>query len=104
MKIINVSAKVIGILGKDMMPDSSLDVNEDIIKNESVKALIDMGLLRLENSIEERAALKEELKKEILAEMSEDKAPEEKPKTRGRKPKAVEGEKEESNAEDSAET
>lgn len=103
MKIINVSAKVIGILGKDMMPDSSLDVNEAIIKNESVKALIDMGLLKLDNSVEERAAMKEELKKEILAEMGEDKAPEAKPKARGRKPKTVEGEKEESDAEDSVE-
>ena len=88
MKIINVSAKVIGVLGKDLMPDQSIDCNEDTIKNESVAALIAMGFLKLDNQEEMEKAMKEAMREEILAEMAAEK---DAPK-RGRKPKVTEDE------------
>ena len=89
MKIKNVSAKVIGVLGKVLLPDEVYDCNENVVANESVDALIKLGFLQMDDSAEKEAAIKEQALKEareqLLKEMAEN--GEEKPKARrGRKP------------------
>lgn len=92
MKIKNVSAKVVGILGKALLPDEETNVNHDLLKNKSIDACIKAGLLSVDDS-EERA---EEIRKQALAEAraqieAEMKA-EEKPIRRRRKVESEEAE------------
>lgn len=71
MKIKNVTAKVIGVLGRDLMPDESMTCNENIVNNMAVATMMKMGFLVLDDSAEKRKALKEEIRQEILKEQAE---------------------------------
>lgn len=108
MKITNVTAKVIGVLGVDLMPDQSMDISAKDAAVPSISCLINMGLLTLDNSAElkkemQNAAL-EEARKQVMEELrasgklkesgeepaDADAALEEKPKRKGRMPKIQE--------------
>lgn len=71
MKIKNVSAKVIGIFGRDLMPDESMTCNEDMVKNLAVATMLKMGALELDDSAEKQKALEEEIRQKILKEQQE---------------------------------
>lgn len=73
MKITNVTAKVIGVLGIDLMPDQSMDISAKNATTPSIKCLIDMGLLALDNSAEMKHAMEnaamEEARKKVMEEL-----------------------------------
>lgn len=71
MKIKNVSAKVIGIMGRDLMPDQSMTCNKDMVENLAVATMLKMGFLQLDDSAEKEAAMKEALRQQILKEQAE---------------------------------
>lgn len=75
MKIKNVSVKVIGVAGKDLMPDAEMECNEFILKNSAVDTLVKMGLLAIDDSAEKEKALKEaalkEAREQLLKEQAE---------------------------------
>lgn len=75
MKIKNVSVKVIGIAGRDLMPDQTMECNEFIVKNAAVDTLVKMGLLAIDDSAEKEKALKEaalkEAREQLLKEQAE---------------------------------
>lgn len=71
MKIKNVSAKVIGVFGRDLMPDESMTCNEDMVKNLAVATMLKMGALELDDSAEKQKALEEEIRQKILKEQQE---------------------------------
>ena len=71
MKIKNVSAKVIGLFGRDLMPDESMTCNEDMVKNLAVATMLKMGSLELDDSAEKQKALEEEIRQKILKEQEE---------------------------------
>lgn len=71
MKIKNVSAKVIGVFGRDLMPDESMTCNEDMVKNLAVATMLKMGALELDDSAEKQKALEEEIRQKILKEQEE---------------------------------
>ena len=71
MKIKNVSAKVIGVLGRDLMPDESMTCNQSILKNLAVDTMVKMGFLVVDDSAEKQAALEEEIRQKILKEQEE---------------------------------
>lgn len=71
MKIKNVSAKVIGVFGRDLMPDESMSCNEDMVKNLAVATMLKMGSLELDDSAEKQKALEEEIRQKILKEQEE---------------------------------
>ena len=59
MKITNVTAKVIGVLGTDLMPDQSMDISAKNAATPSIAVLIKMGLLVLDNSAEGMKAMED---------------------------------------------
>ena len=73
MKITNVTAKVIGVLGTDLMPDQSMDISEKNAATPSIAVLIDMGLLTLDNSAETKQAMEdaamEKARKQVVDEL-----------------------------------
>lgn len=71
MKIKNVSVKVIGLLGRDLMPDESMNCNESLLKNGSVATLVKMGFLAVDDSAEKQKALEEEIREKILKEQAD---------------------------------
>lgn len=71
MKIKNVSAKVIGILGRDLMPDESMNCNKAMVKNLAVDTMLKMGFLQLDDSAEKQKVLEEEIRQKILKEQQE---------------------------------
>ena len=71
MKIKNVSAKVIGVFGRDLMPDESMPCNEAMVKNLAVATMLKMGALELDDSAEKQKALEEEIRQKILKEQEE---------------------------------
>lgn len=75
MKIKNVSVKVIGIIGHDLMPDESMECDENIVKNSAVDTLVKMGLLAIDDAEEKAKAIKEaalrEAREQILKEQEE---------------------------------
>lgn len=74
MKIKNVSVKVIGILGNDLLPDQSFECHPDILKNGAIKTLVSMGLLAVDDSAEKAKALKEEALREARAQLEKEAA------------------------------
>lgn len=73
MKIKNVSAKVIGVLGRDLMPDQSMTCNKAMVENLAVATMLKMGFLQLDDSAEKEAAMKEAMRQQILKEQAEEK-------------------------------
>ena len=71
MKIKNVSAKVIGVFGRDLMPDESMTCNKDMVENLAVATMLKMGFLQLDDSAEKQKALEEEIRQKILKEQEE---------------------------------
>lgn len=75
MKIKNVSVKVIGILGHDLMPDEAMECNQFIVKNPAVDTLVKMGFLVVDDSEEKANAIKEaamrEAREQLLKEQEE---------------------------------
>ena len=71
MKIKNVSAKVIGVLGRDLMPDESMNCNKTMVENLAVATMLKMGFLQLDDSAEKQKALEEEIRQKILKEQQE---------------------------------
>jgi len=71
MKIKNVSAKVIGVFGRDLMPDESMTCNQDMVENQAVATMLKMGFLQLDDSAEKQKALEEEIRQKILKEQQE---------------------------------
>ena len=71
MKIKNVSAKVIGVFGRDLMPDESMTCNKDMVENLAVATMLKMGFLQLDDSAEKQKALEEEIRQKILKEQQE---------------------------------
>lgn len=71
MKIKNVSAKVIGVFGRDLMPDESMTCNKDMVENLAVATMLKMGALELDDSAEKQKALEEEIRQKILKEQQE---------------------------------
>lgn len=96
MKIKNVSAKVIGVLGKVLVPDEVYVCSKEVVENESVDALIKLGFLQIDDSEEREKAIKEQALKEAREQLLKEMEAEEKPKARrGRKPaQTVESEEE----------
>lgn len=52
MKLKNESAKVIGVLGTDLMPDGELEVTEDVVKHPVISTFIKMRLLSVDDAAE----------------------------------------------------
>lgn len=71
MKIKNVSAKVIGVFGRDLMPDESMTCNQNMVENLAVATMLKMGFLQLDDSAEKQKALEEEIRQKILKEQQE---------------------------------
>ena len=71
MKIKNVSAKVIGVLGRDLMPDQSMTCNKDMVENLAVATMLKMGFLELDDSAEKQKALEEQIRQKILKEQKD---------------------------------
>ena len=71
MKIKNVSVKVIGVMGRDLMPDESMTCNASMLKNLAVDTMVKMGFLMVDDSAEKEAAMKEALRQQILKEQEE---------------------------------
>jgi len=71
MKIKNVSAKVIGVFGRDLMPDESMTCNQNMVENLAVATMLKMGFLQLDDSAEKQKALEEEIRQKILKEQEE---------------------------------
>ena len=71
MKIKNVSAKVIGVLGRDLMPDQSMTCNKEMVENQAVATMLKMGFLQLDDSAEKQKALEDEIRQKILKEQEE---------------------------------
>lgn len=73
MKITNVTAKVIGVLGTDLMPDQSMDISAKNAATPSIAVLIKMGLLALDNSAETKKAMEdaamEKARKQVVDEL-----------------------------------
>ena len=112
MKITNVTAKVIGILGTDLMPDQSMEISAMDAAIPSISVLINMGLLTLDNSAELKKAMEsaamQEARKQVMEELrvagklkDEEEAPgsgeaeadcdeKQPPKRKGRQPKIPE--------------
>lgn len=73
MKITNVTAKVIGVLGTDLMPDQSMDITANAADIPNIKVLVKMGLLTLDKSAEEQKAIEdaamEKARKKVMEEL-----------------------------------
>lgn len=52
MKLKNESAKVIGVLGTDLMPDGEMEVTEDVVKHPVISTFIKMRLLSVDDAAE----------------------------------------------------
>ena len=64
MKITNATARVIGVLGTDLMPDQSMEITAKQAATPSIATVIKMGFLTVDN----KAELEKEQKNKALEE------------------------------------
>ena len=73
MKITNNSPRVIGILGKDLMPDATMAIPENAISDPVLNSIIAMGFVTVDDREEVKKAQKaeamEEARKQIMEEL-----------------------------------
>lgn len=73
MKITNVTARVIGVLGTDLMPDQSMEITAKQAAIPGIATVIKMGFLTVDNKAElekaqEEKAL-EKARRQVMAEL-----------------------------------
>ena len=73
MKITNVTARVIGVLGTDLMPDESMEITAKQAATPSIETVIKMGFLTVDNKAEleeaQEAKVLEKARRQIMAEL-----------------------------------
>lgn len=73
MKITNVTARVIGVLGTDLMPDESMEITAKQAATPSIETVIKMGFLTVDNKAEleeaQEAKALEKARRQIMAEL-----------------------------------
>ena len=73
MKITNVTARVIGVLGTDLMPDESMEITAKQAATRSIETVIKMGFLTVDNKAEleeaQEAKTLEKARRQIMAEL-----------------------------------
>lgn len=73
MKITNVTARVIGVLGTDLMPDQSMEITAKQAAAPNIAAIINMGFLSVDNKAElEKAQMSkamEAARRQVMAEL-----------------------------------
>lgn len=80
MKITNVTARVIGVLGTDLMPDESMEITAKQAATPSIETVIKMGFLTVDNkaeleeaqeakALEQEAKALEKARRQIMAEL-----------------------------------
>lgn len=73
MKITNVTARVIGVLGTDLMPDQSMEITAKQAATPGIATIIKMGFLTVDNKAElekaQEAKALEKARRQVMAEL-----------------------------------